>query len=74
MLTECTECDKPASGFHGRHAYCKHHLDEAVLREPDAHSCPVCEIDQPRHVMWERKAPCRSCQDREKRRRSDGKA
>ncbi len=61
MKTECAECDRPATQFHGMVAYCHVHITEAQEKDPDAHKCITCGRTQPAHVHWERKAPCGSC-------------
>jgi hypothetical protein len=63
-MTECCECERYARAFHGPHAYCDRCLRDAIAQDPDAHRCPTCGTEQPRGVLWERKAPCRECQQR----------
>ncbi len=62
-MTECVDCDRVATAFHGAYAYCSEHLEKAKKEEPEAHNCPCCQKTQPRHVLWLRRYPCSECQD-----------
>ena len=63
MQTECCQCDRTASVYHGAHAYCTKCYRQAVKKDTDAHRCPRCGKRQPTTVLWRADAPCGECQD-----------
>lgn len=64
MFTECCECDRHASRFWGQLAYCKLHIAEGMRESPKAHDCVSCGTQQPAQVLWMRKSPCQTCQNK----------
>jgi hypothetical protein len=68
MRTECCECDHMAYRFYGGFAYCRHCYEKAVLGSPEAHKCPKCGKTQPPQVLWRKDAPCKECQNDQRRR------
>lgn len=68
-VTECSDCERPTSVFHGERAYCSRCIVLAMEEEPGAHRCPECKAVQPRTVCWKGDKPCGKCQAAKRRTR-----
>ena len=68
-MAECSECDRRASAFWGRHAYCSSCLVDAQRADPDAQKCPTCGEQQGSQIMW-RGEDCGACKSRKREVRS----
>lgn len=62
MWSECSECDRPASQFHGKLPYCSRCYSRAAREDPDANKCIKCGEAQGPQIMWKRDTPCAKCQ------------